>query len=139
MDPDTVAVTASNALITAMTTDAWHRAVTGIASLWRRVHPERVETIEAELIEARQAVLAAKQRGETHSEKRLCGEWSSRLLGLVQGDPDLTAELQRLIDEVLTPLAPLHESSSGPVVMAASSSGHGNIYQAAGQQHIYQS
>jgi hypothetical protein len=44
--------------------------------------------------------------------------------------------LERLLDEVLIPLNPQHKYMSAPVVMTATSFGHGDIFQSAGQQHI---
>ena len=136
MDPDALAATVGNALITAVATDAWHQAVSATVSLWRRVHPRRAEAIEEELAETHELVVTARQEGDIHAERRLSEEWGSRLLRLVRTDPDTAAELQRLLDEVLIPLNPQYEGGSASVVMKATSFGQGDIFQAAGQQYI---
>jgi hypothetical protein len=136
VDPDALAATAGNALITAMATDAWRQAVSATVGLWRKVHPRRAETIGDELVETHEAVLAARRDGNTDAERRLSEEWECRLIRLLEVDPGVTSELQRLLDEVLIPLSPRHEYVSAPVVMTATSFGHGDIFQAAGQQHI---
>jgi hypothetical protein len=137
MDPDALAATAGNALITAMTSDAWHRAVSAVLGLWRRVHPQRLETVEEELAETHQAILSAQKKGDIDSERRLAEEWASRLLRLVQHDESMVAELQKLVEEILIPLATPQASEPRSVVITATSLGGGDIYQAAGQQSIY--
>jgi hypothetical protein len=136
MDADVLAATAGNALITAMTTDAWHQAVSATVGLWRKVHPRRTETIGEELAETHEAVLVARRDGNADTERRLSEEWGCRLLRLLEADPGVTSELQRLLDEVLLPLNSPHNYTSAPVVMTATSFGHGDIFQAARQQHI---
>jgi hypothetical protein len=47
--------------------------------LWRRVHPERAETVQAELEDSRAEVLIARQVGDEEIEQALVGEWQVEL------------------------------------------------------------
>ena len=137
MDPVTLAAAAGTALVGAMATDAWAQAKAITVRLWRRVHPERATTVEAELVELRAEVLAARQAGDTQAEAALAAEWQQRLRRLLAANPSLAAELQRVLREELLPLLPPPEQTRvQTVTMTARASGHGRVYQAAGDQHI---
>ena len=47
--------------------------------MWRRVHPERAETVQAELEDSRAEVLIARQVGDEEIEQALVGEWQVEL------------------------------------------------------------
>jgi hypothetical protein len=51
MDPEIAALagTAGTTVVTLMAGDAWQRTRDGVVALWRRVHPERADSIDAEL------------------------------------------------------------------------------------------
>ncbi|MEW1655527.1 hypothetical protein [Streptomyces sp. NPDC093707] len=128
MEP--LVLAAGTALVSAMATDAWQQARASAVALWRRVHPERVPTIEAELTEVRDEVLAARAEGDTTAEEGITADWQRKLRRLVQNDPALGQELQRVLDEELTPLLPRDESPrSGTITMQATASGNGRNYQ----------
>ena len=59
MDPElsALAATAAATLVGLLTTDAWERVKGGLGALWRRAHPERAGTIEAEIAESRDELL----------------------------------------------------------------------------------
>lgn len=135
MDP--VVLAAGTALVGAMATDAWQQARTGAVGLWRRVHPERVPAVEAELEEVRGEVLAARQAGDQEAEDALAGEWRRRLARLVAADPGVGTELQQLLDQVWKPLLGEDERAQlQHISMQATASGHGRVYQAGRDQSI---
>lgn len=119
MDPATLAAAAGNALIAAMATDAWQQTRSALVQLWRRVHPDRAETIEAELAETREEALAARQTGAAEVEEELAADWERRLGRLLRADPNVAIELQRVLDDVLIPaLAPADQQRIYSIVTA---------------------
>jgi hypothetical protein len=70
-----LASTAATTVVQLMTTAGWKQAKSAIGGLWRRVHPERVETVQAELEDSRTEVLAARLVGNEEIEQALVGEW----------------------------------------------------------------
>lgn len=107
MDP--LVLAAGTAVINAMATDGWEQARAAVVRLWRRVHPERVPAIEAELEEVRGEVVAARQAGDAAVETELAADWQRKLKRLLAADPGQIAELRRVLDEELTPLLPEKE------------------------------
>ncbi|MFI6737750.1 hypothetical protein ACIBI9_32925 [Nonomuraea sp. NPDC050451] len=135
MDP--IVLAAGTALVTAMATDAWQSARDGAVALWRKVRPEQADAVEAELVEVRDQVLEARRDGDTDTEQALAGSWQVRLQQLLRADPSLAGELRRVLEEDLTPVLSRDESTRiGSIVMKATASGHGRVYQAGGDQHI---
>lgn len=116
---------AATALIGAMATDAWQKARSAVLALWRRVHPDQVATLEAQLGEARSDVLA----GDARVAGDLASEWKRKLLHLLENDPSLADELQRVLDEQLTPLLPSTEQRVN-IAMTATATGQGRVIQA---------
>src|SRR5688572_21752171 len=103
VDPIGLATAAATSIVGLLATDAWEKAKDVIGALWRRVHPDRAETVLAELAETRAEVVAARTSGDEQAERELTGEWQGRLRRLLAADPDVAAELTRLLDEVLRP------------------------------------
>ncbi|MER7368269.1 hypothetical protein ACI2LC_07630 [Nonomuraea wenchangensis] len=137
MDP--IVLAAGTALVTAMATDAWQSARDGAVALWRRARPEQAEVVEAELTEVREQVLQARGEGDADTEQALAGSWQVRLQQLLRADPSLAVELRRVLDEVLTPaLEPADQERIGSLVMKATASGHGRVYQAGRDQTIHE-
>ncbi|MER7370968.1 hypothetical protein [Nonomuraea wenchangensis] len=137
MDP--IVLAAGTALVTAMATDAWQSAREGAVALWRKVRPEQVEVVEAELVEVREQVLQARRDDDADTEQALAGMWQVRLQQLLRADPSLAPQIQRVLDEVLTPaLAPAERERIGSLVMKAKASGHGRVYQAGRDQTIHE-
>jgi hypothetical protein len=137
MDPATLAAAAATALIAAITTDGWEQARSAIVGLWRRVHPKRAETISDELAEARQEALTARQHGDAGTEEGLAADWQRRLRRLLDTDPGVAAELQRVLDDVFTPaLRPADHDRVSRIVMKAQASDHGRVFQAGRDMHI---
>ncbi|MEZ7130506.1 hypothetical protein ACBR40_34680 [Nonomuraea sp. AD125B] len=137
MDP--IVLAAGTALVTAMATDAWQSARDGAVALWRRARPEQAEVVEAELTEVREQVLRARGEGDADTEQALTGSWQVRLQQLLRTDPSLAGELRRVLDEVLTPaLQPADQDRIGSLVMKATASGHGRVYQSGRDQTIHE-
>jgi hypothetical protein len=137
LDPATLATAAGTALVAAMATDAWKKACKATVSLWRRVHPDGTAVIEAELAEVRGEVLEARRQNDTRAEEDLAREWRRRLLRLLHQDIDLVPELQQILNETWLPALNSHDRQRiGSVTMAATATGHGRVYQAAGNQVI---
>jgi hypothetical protein len=137
MDPATLAAAAATALIAALTTDAWTQARSAIVGIWRRVHPNRAGTVEDELAETRQDALAARQRGDADAEVALADDWQRRLKRLLDADPKAAAELQDILQDVLTPpLGATDQQRVNTIIMKAQASGHGKVYQTGRDMHI---
>jgi hypothetical protein len=121
MDP--VVAAFGTALVGAIATEAWKQVREAVTGLWRRVHPRREDDgIGAELDELREQVLAARRDGDARMEGALEGAWQLRLQQLLRADPDLAAELRRVLDQVLTPaLTPAEQARVGTIIMTGSS------------------
>ncbi|MGW6505126.1 hypothetical protein [Nonomuraea angiospora] len=130
MDP--IVLAAGTALVMAMATDAWQSDREGAVALWRRNRPEPADAVETELMEAR-------RDGDADTEQALVGSWQVRLQQLLRADPSLVQEIKRMVDEVLTPaLEPTDQARVGSLVMEATASGHGRVYQAGRAQTIHE-
>jgi hypothetical protein len=135
MDP--VVMAAGTALVGAMATDAWRQARAAMVALWQRARPDDAEVVEGELAEVRSEVLTARQAGDAETEQALVGSWQVRLQQLLRGDPRLASELRRVLDEELTPaLSAGEQTRIGSIMMTATASGRGRVYQAGRDQHI---
>ena len=121
MDPIVAAF--GTALVGAIATDAWQQVREAVIGLWRQVHLGREDdSIGAELDELREQVLAARRDGDADAERALKGAWQVRLQRLLRADPALAAELQRVLDQVLTPaLTPAGQAPVGTITMTGSS------------------
>jgi hypothetical protein len=135
MDP--LVLAAGTALIGAMATDAWQQTRTAVVAWWRKVHPGRADTVGAELETARAQVLAARERGDEDTEQALAGTWRLRFQQLIDQDPAAGSDLQRLLEEHLTPALPAAEQTR---VQQSSSNAQARDqarqYIAGGDQHI---
>ncbi|QMU76738.1 hypothetical protein GXW83_14305 [Streptacidiphilus sp. PB12-B1b] len=105
MDSELVmlASTGATTVVALMATDAWEQARAAMVSLWQRVHPDRVATLEAQLAEGRSALLAARETGEDTVPQALVSEWNGRIGRLLAVEPQAAGYLRQLIDEQLTP------------------------------------
>lgn len=85
----TLAGTAGTTIVAAMVTDTWEKTKTAVVGLWHRVHPQRAEGIDAELVEVRRELLAARAAGDGQVERDLVVEWQGRLRRLLAADQDV--------------------------------------------------
>lgn len=134
MEPELAALasTAGTTVVTLLATEGWERARDGIVALWRRVRPDRAETVAAELAAGREDLLAARSDGDAAAEGELRAEWEGRVRRLLREQPAVADELRRLLDE----LAPDDGTSAPAVAQHATASGSARIYQAGRDQHI---
>lgn len=138
MNPETaveLARTAGTAIVGAMATDTWNRTRDGVIALWRRVHPERAESVGAELEAGRGELLAARAHGDELSETELRTEWQGRVRRLLVENPSVASALRELLEEVgAAPAA--RTADVGEVRMNARATGNARVYLAGRDQHI---
>jgi len=135
---DPIVVAFGTALVGAMATDTWQRVRSSVVAVWRRVHPQQAETVEADLEGLRAQVLDARQAGRADIEQALAGVWQGRLQQLLLDEPTLAAELRRVLDESLTPvLTPAEQTRIGTLIMTGSSHDSSTFNQVAGNQITY--
>jgi hypothetical protein len=116
---------AASTVVGGMATAGWESAQQALGELWRRVHPERADTVVAELGEARAEVLVARRNGDERAERELVDEWQARLRRLLVANPEMVPELQRLIDELRSTAH--EEPRAGSVNLVANASGRSRI------------
>jgi hypothetical protein len=81
--------------------------------------------------------LAARQQGDADTEEGLIADWQRRLRRLLEADPEIAAELQRVLDDVFTPaLDSADQQRIGQIVMKAQATGHGRVFQAGRDMHV---
>ncbi|MFB9838762.1 hypothetical protein [Actinoallomurus acaciae] len=138
MDP--VLVAAGTAIVGAMATDVWQQARAAVVGLWRRAGSAEAEAVQDELARVRVQVLAARADEDDDAERALAGAWRLRLRDLVHREPASADDLRRVLEEELLPAlgAPERERARA-VLMNATASGHGRVYQSAGDQHVNES
>jgi hypothetical protein len=119
-----------------LATAAWEQAKSALGGLWRRVHPERAETVQSELEDSRTEVLAAQQIGDAQVEQSLIREWDGRLRRLVAADPQLMDELRRVVTELRSALANAGASKDVTITMQATTFGSSRVNQAGRDRHV---
>ncbi|MFJ7263265.1 hypothetical protein ACIQV2_24235 [Streptomyces globosus] len=124
MGLEALAMAASTALVGAMSTSLWEQARAVAVGWWRQVHPERADVVDAELVEAAEAELAAD----------LVAEWERRLRRLLLARPGLADEVRRAVDE-LTARQP-EPASPAPVRQEVNVSDRATAYVAGRDQHF---
>ncbi|KUO06072.1 hypothetical protein [Streptomyces caeruleatus] len=127
---------AATAIVSALATDGWEKAKDVAGEFWRRVHPERAEMVEAELVDTRAELLAAREAHNAEAEQHLVGEWHGRLRRLLAADPELAKELQRMLAELRSAAGAEDRAGAARIDMRARASGTGRVYQAGRDQHI---
>lgn len=118
-----------------MATDAWQRTREGVVAIWRRVYPERADSVASELAQSREELLAARSGEDPQTETELQAEWQGRVRRLLLADPSVAEELRALLDEV----SPQDSTGGNAVQMHAHATGNGRVYQAGRDQHIQES
>ncbi|MER6047702.1 hypothetical protein ABT168_09580 [Streptomyces sp. NPDC001793] len=126
--------TAAGRLIDLLATDGWAAVKSGIVSLWRRSHPERVD---AELSEARDELMQAEQNGDDADLRGLLvTEWQARLARLLATHPDLADEVRRLLSEQPHDGGSTGQQVVGSMTQKAHVTGGGDAYVAGRDQTI---
>lgn len=138
MDPELTALTstAATTVVKLLATAAWEQATSAVGRLWRRVHPERAETVQAELEETRAEVLAARRVEDEQAEQALVGEWQGRLRRLVAADPQLADDLRRVVAELRSALADTDAPQGTMITMRATAFGTSRVNQAGRDLHV---
>lgn len=123
------------ALINSMAGDAWMQAHAAVVGLWRRLRHQRADDTDRDLRALRERVLAAQATGRTDAEQSLAQVWQGRLHELLLDNPDLPAELERILQQVLLPLlTPEERGQVKALIMTGSSHDHSTFNQVAGNQ-----
>lgn len=138
MDPELAALTstAATTAVRLLATTAWEQATSAVGRLWRRVHPERAETVQAELADSRAEMLAARQAGDEQVEQALVGEWHNRLRRLIAADPQLADELRQVVAQLRSVLAEVEPQHGATITMQATTFGNSRVHQAGRDLHI---
>jgi len=123
-----LASVAAHELVKLLTTETWERAKTAVGNLWRRVHPDRAKAVESDLEEARSDLLAAWLAGDEQVKRLLISEWQGRLWRLLNANPHLAEEVQRIADGEFGP--PVQSTTIGALSMKAVVSDGGSAVQA---------
>ena len=138
MDPELTALTstAATTVVQLLATAAWEQAKSAVGELWRKAHPDRAETVQAELEESRTEVLAARQVGDEQVEQALVSEWHGRLRRLVAADLQLADELRRVVAELSSALAYADSPQGATITMQATTFGKSRVNQAGRDLHV---
>jgi hypothetical protein len=138
VDPELTALTstAATTVVQLLATAAWEQATTAVGGLWRRVHPERAQTVQAELVDSRAEVLAAREVGDEQVEQALVGEWQGWLRRLVVADPQLVDDLRRVVADLRSALADADPRQNTTITMQATTFGTSRAYQAGRDLHV---
>jgi hypothetical protein len=138
MDPEmvTLASQAAAAVVQLLTTDAWEKSKSVIGSLWRGVHPDRADRVEAEIADARDDLLRIPQNADLKAA--LVQQWKGQLVLLLTAHPEFAATLRRMVDEELRPALPSAVSAQiGSLHMEARADRGSRIIQSGfGDVHI---
>ncbi|MFE7711802.1 hypothetical protein ACFU6I_39995 [Streptomyces sp. NPDC057486] len=135
MDPEITALagTAGTTLVSLLATDAWQAAREGFVAIWRRVRPDRADTVSAELEATRDDLVRARDDGDLETEQELGAEWQGRIRRLLSAHPEVGAELRILMAE-LDP----QTTVTTMVTQHATASGRSRVYQAGRDMHMDQ-
>jgi hypothetical protein len=138
MDGELVALAgaAAGTVVSLLATDAWHLVRDAMGRLWRRAHPDRAAAIDAELVAARTAIMAARAVNDRVAEQALVDVWRARLLRLLAADQDAAAGVRQMLDEVLVPARTAGRVWTGDVDVRATASGDGRNY-VVGQGYLH--
>jgi hypothetical protein len=138
MDPELTALTstAATTVVQLLATAAWEQVKTAVGGLWQRVHPERAETVQAELEDSRAEVLAAREVGDEQVEQTLVGEWQGRLRRLVAADPQLVNDLRCVVAELRAALADAEPLTGASITMQATTFDTSRVNQAGRDLHV---
>ena len=138
MDPELTALTstAATTVVQLLATAAWEQATNAVGGLWRRVHPDRAQTVQAKLDETRTELLAARQNGDEQLEQALVREWQGRLRRLVVADAQVVDDLRRVVAQLQSALAAADLQPGSVITMQARAFGHSRVNQAGRDLHV---
>lgn len=122
-----------------MASDAWQQIRTAVAGIWHGAHPGKEKYIATQLEETREELIRAREAQDTDTEKALVSNWQLQLQRLLQQGPGYEGELLEVLNRVILPV--LNEAERARVISVAQkaeASGSARIYQAGGNQNIYE-
>jgi hypothetical protein len=125
-----LASTAAATIVQLMTTAAWTRLKATIAPLFRSSSSGEL-VVNAELDDSQAELTGAgDERAQVQTE--LIAEWQGRFRRLLAADPDIAAELRRLLEAELGPALRAAYPDQPHIWMNAVTTGHSRVYQAGG-------
>jgi hypothetical protein len=130
MDPIVVAF--GLALVGAMATDSWQQAKDAVTGLWHRVRPQQADGIGTELDTLREEILHSRSLGGADAEHAMQGTWQAKLQQLLRDDPALACELERILDQVLTPALTTGEQTRIATIITGTAGGNAHLNQTGG-------
>jgi hypothetical protein len=128
--------TAATTLVEKLSGAAWQVAVSAIGNLWRRVHPERGDILEAEAVGSRTAALAARDAGDDQAMADVVGEWRSRLRRLIAEDARVADDLRQLLADLEPGGAAVDSTENGQISMRVKASGRSRVTLAGRDVHV---
>lgn len=133
MDPEIAALagTAGTTLVSLLSTQVWQSTRDGVVALWRRVLPDRADSVSAELEATREDLLGARDHGDEETPAELAAEWQGRIRRLLSAHPEVAAELRSLLAEHVD-----ETPAVGSVTQQATASGSSRVYQAGRDLHL---
>lgn len=106
---DEIVTAAGTALAAAATTEGWELIKTAMVSWWRRFRPDEAEQVGTDLEQLRSEVVEAQANHDVVTREALVSEWRLRLNRLVASNPEVRDELERLLEDELTPALNEHD------------------------------
>ncbi|HEV2637373.1 MAG TPA: hypothetical protein VGX23_19630 [Actinocrinis sp.] len=99
MDAELVALAGAgaNTMVALMATEVWEDVKRAIAALHHR-HPGHAAAAGIELEEARNDVVAARERGDIHTEAAVTAHLHGRLSRLMEQDPQAEEAISGLVE-----------------------------------------
>jgi hypothetical protein len=137
MDPElvTLASQAATSVVQLLTTEAWEKSKAAIGSLWRSIHPDRADRMEAEIADARADLLRAPQDADLKAA--LIQQWKGQLVSLLTANPELAATLRRVVDVELRPALPAAVSAQIGTLHMEAHAGRGSRVNQSGFGDIH--
>jgi hypothetical protein len=117
-----LATAAGTTLVTAMATDAWQAARTGIARLFSRTGTASQAAVEEQLDRHQEMVVRAEDPDQVR--QRLVAGWQAEIELMLQREPDVAPSLASLLEEVQRILPP---TATRGIVQNVHVSGSGNL------------
>jgi len=136
-DLNTLADTAATTVVKLLATTAWEQAKNAVTELWHRKHPERAETVEAELGDARAELVEARQADGEQVEQDLIVEWRTRLRRLAAQDPGAVDDLRYLVAQLHSALSEAEPERNPAITMQATTFDKSRVNQAGRDLHIH--
>ncbi|WP_327728994.1 hypothetical protein OG250_23205 [Streptomyces sp. NBC_00487] len=123
-----LASTTGTTLVGLMATDAWGTVKGAFVSIWRRNHPELTNIIEGELEATRGELVSTGHGDSPETVEDLANSWRSRVLELLETNPDAVDDLRRFLDGA-SETESIRRIEIGSIEMRAEASDNGRNFQ----------